>query len=81
MTRAEKSPVTRIVAAEDRFGVREFVVTLTGRVLYIRPIRTKRGGPQAMEVPYGVLHQRLVEAAVEARLREKRKARKRGGRR
>lgn len=76
MTRAEKSPVKRIVAAEDRFGVREYVVEVTGRVLYIRPIGTRKEGPQCMTVTYGVLHQRLVEAKVAAELREKRKPRR-----
>lgn len=76
ITRAEKSPVQRLVEAEDRFGVREYVVELQGRFLLIRPLGTQRTGPQAMTVPYGVLHQRLVEAAVATKLREKRKGRR-----
>lgn len=77
MTRASKSPVKRIVEAEDRFGVREYVVEVTGRTLFIRPLGTRSTGPQAMSVPFGVLHQRLVEADVAAKSREKRKARRR----
>lgn len=79
MTRATKSPVRRIVEAEDRFGVREYVVELQGRVLAIRPLGTRAAGPQAMMVPYGALYQRLVEAAIDAKRRAKRNS-KRGSR-
>jgi hypothetical protein len=77
MTRASKSPVRRIVEFDDRFGTRLFVVELQARHMTIRPLGARSKGPQAMEVTYGPLYQRLVEAKVEG----DRRARRRGKRR
>lgn len=77
MTRATEKPVRRIVVAEDRFGTTEYVVEIRSRTMTIRPIRTRRGGPQEVELPFGAVYLRGMISRVEAEKRERRRGRAR----
>lgn len=77
MTRATEKPVRRVVISEDRFGTNDYVVEIRARTLTMRPVRTRRGGPQEIEVPFGALYLRAMIARVEATKRERKRRRAR----
>lgn len=69
MTRATDKPVRRIVVTEDRFGRTEYVAEVRARTLTLRPVRTRRGGPQEIELPFGAIYLRGMMARVDRKRR------------
>ena len=80
MTRATQKPVVRVVVGgDDRLGRQELVAEVRDRVLTLRPVRTRREGPQEVTVPWGAIYLRAMVARVEEerRVKGKRKRRRR----
>lgn len=79
MTRASAKPLVRIVlGGTERMGLTEMVLEVTDLEARLRPLRTRRGGPQEVVVPWGALYLRAIQARVES---ERRTKQRKGGRR
>lgn len=70
MTRADEAhPLRRVVSTTDG----EFVVEVLKHEIRLRPLRTKRGGPAEIQVPWGAIYYRAMLARAEDKIRSKRK--------
>ena len=64
MTKAETSPVTRLVIGDRG---KELVVRVEGRTVTMRPKRTAVGGPAEVTVSWATMYERaLIKTRVEA---------------
>lgn len=76
MTRATSKPVIRVVrAGSGPFPELELVVEVTDREVALRPIRTRRGGPQECRLTWGTILTHAALAKIESELRAKRRGR------
>lgn len=73
MTRAEKSPVRRVVGT--RFDG-ELVAEVRHFHLLLRPLGTRRGGPREVALPWGLLYLHGIQVRVEEERREKSKTKR-----
>lgn len=71
-TRASGRPVRRIVQSQEG----ELVVEVFDRVAVIRPKGCRRNGPVEVAIPWGSIYRRGILAMLEARQRERKRARK-----
>lgn len=83
MTRATLKRTTATGEVLDRPTVRivltttgEYVAELNDRTLTLRPIRTRRGGPQEVTIPWGAIYVREMWERAEEIRRAKARARR-----
>ena len=79
MTRATMKPLVRVVrAGSGPFPELELVVEVTDREVAVRPIRTRRAGPQEFRLTWGTIltHAALAKAENDVRTRRKGRVRR-----
>ena len=76
MTRATSKPVIRkVLTGDDRIGRTEMVAEVRDRTLTLRPLHTRKGGPQEVEITFGGIYLKAMSARVD----EQRRAHRRRG--
>lgn len=73
-TRASSKPLKRLVLSVD--ASQEFVAEITDRVLTLRPPKTRRGGPQEIQIGWGSIYLRAMMTRVEEQRKLKRRKRR-----
>lgn len=71
VTRAKPKALVRVVSTADG----ELVAELSDRALTLRPLRTRRGGPAAIRVSWGLIYLREMLARAEDAQRARRRDR------
>jgi hypothetical protein len=77
MTRATSHPVKRVVLTQSG----EMVAEITDRVLALRPLRSKRGGPAEILIAWGSIYLRAMADRVEEKRKAKARAKRARGKR